>query len=173
MSKSHKSMTLSACFLIMSLFCSGCNSSAADKMEAFSKSISEFSTNVSDINKQINEIDASADDASQQLLSCLDQLDKDFSELADMEIPAQYDSISSLADEASENMSQAVTFYHTAYESDPFSEQDAEVAYQYYTRAMTRLNYIGTILQGKLPEGDNVTINETTPSNEMIQKLTE
>ena len=47
------------------------------------------------------------------------------------------------------------------------------VAYQYYTRAMMRISYIGTILQGEIPEGDNITVYETNVSNELIDKIAE
>ena len=36
----------------------------------------------------------------------------------------------------------------------------ADIAGQNYDRAMTRLSYISTLLQGELPEGDNIIITE-------------
>ena len=81
-------------------------------------------------------------------------------ELADLSVPEQYQSIETLADEASKNMTNAVSYFHSAYEGEAFDEQDADVAYQYYTRAMVRIEYIGYVLVGEIPENDHVTVQE-------------
>ena len=106
----------------------------------FSSSISSFTASIQDANQQINELDVNDANASQELLSILDGLDEKFKELADLSVPEQYQSIETLADEASENMTNAVSYFHSAYEGEAFDEQDADVAYQYYTRAMGELN---------------------------------
>ena len=99
----------------------------------FSSSISSFTASIQDANQQINELDVNDANASQELLSILDGLDEKFKELADLSVPEQYQSIETLADEASENMTNAVSYFHSAYEGEAFDEQDADVAYQYYT----------------------------------------
>ena len=126
----------------------------------FSSSISDFTASIQDANQQINELDVNDTNASQELLSILDGLDEKFKELADLSVPEQYQSIETLADEASENMTNAVSYFHSAYEGEAFDEQDADVAYQYYTRAMVRIEYIGYVLVGKIPENDHVTVQE-------------
>lgn len=126
----------------------------------FSSSISSFTTSIQDANQQINELDVNDANASQELLSILDGLDEKFKELADLSVPEQYQSIETLADEASENMTNAVSYFHSAYEGEAFDEQDADVAYQYYTRAMVRIEYIGYVLVGEIPENDHVTVQE-------------
>ena len=68
-------------------------------------------------------------------------------------------------------MTNAVSYYHSAYEAEEFSEEDADIAYQYYTRAMTRVQYIGYILIGEIPEGDNITVHEETMENKLLDKL--
>ena len=110
----------------------------------FSSSISSFTASIQDANQQINELDVNDANASQELLS----------------IPEQYQSIETLADEASKNMTNAVSYFHSAYEGEAFDEQDADVAYQYYTRAMVRIEYIGYVLVGEIPENDHVTVQE-------------
>lgn len=126
----------------------------------FSSSISSFTASIQDANQQINELDVNDANASQELLSILDGLDEKFKELADLSVPEQYQSIETLADEASENMTNAVSYFHSAYEGEVFDEQDADVAYQYYTRAMVRIEYIGYVLVGEIPENDHVTVQE-------------
>ena len=126
----------------------------------FSSSISSFTASIQDANQQINELDVNDANASQELLSILDGLDEKFKELADLSVPEQYQSIETLADEASENMTNAVSYFHSAYEGEAFDEQDADVAYQYYTRAMVRIEYIGYVLVGEIPENDLVKVQE-------------
>lgn len=126
----------------------------------FSSSISSFTASIQDANQQINELDVNDANASQELLSILDGLDEKFKELADLSVPEQYQSIETLADEASENMTNAVSYFHSAYEGEAFDEQYADVAYQYYTRAMVRIEYIGYVLVGEIPENDHVTVQE-------------
>ena len=126
----------------------------------FSSSLSSFSASFQDANQQINELDVNDANASQELLSILDGLDEKFKELADLSVPEQYQSIDTLADEASENMTNAVSYFHSAYEGEAFDEQDADVAYQYYTRAMVRIEYIGYVLVGEIPENDHVKVQE-------------
>lgn len=126
----------------------------------FSSSISSFTASIQDANQQINELDVNDANASQELLSILDGLDEKFKELADLSVPEQYQSIETLADEASENMTNAVSYFHSAYEGEAFDEQNADVAYQYYTRAMVRIEYIGYVLVGEIPENDHVKVQE-------------
>lgn len=126
----------------------------------FSSSISSFTASIQDANQQINELDVNDANASQELLSILDGLDEKFKELADLSVPEQYQSIETLADEASENMTNVVSYFHSAYEGEAFDEQDADVAYQYYTRAMVRIEYIGYVLVGEIPENDHVKVQE-------------
>ena len=80
--------------------------------------------------------------------------------MAYLSVQEHYQSIVTLADEASENMTNAVSYFHSAYEGEAFDEQDADVAYQYYTRAMVRIEYIGYVLVGEIPENDHVKVQE-------------
>lgn len=159
--------------MIATVLClSGCGNTDEEKELAdFSSSISDFTTVIKNANDQINAIDTSSSDASEQLLEILDHLDTEFQELAELPVPEQYKSIESLADEASTNMTNAVSYYHAAYEAEEFSEQDADVAYEYYTRAMTRVQYIGYVLVGEIPEGENITIHEETIENKLLDTL--
>ena len=52
-------------------------------------------------------------------------------------------------------MTNAVSFYHDAYDTGIYDKEAADIAYEYYTRAMTRIQYIGYILVGEIPEGND------------------
>lgn len=167
----NKSFKILAIFSVL-MCLGGCSNTDEEKeLASFSASISEFTTVIQDANDQINSIDTTSESASDELLAILDNLDKEFQELAELAIPEQYQSIEDLADEASSNMTNAVSYFHSAYEAESFNEQDADIAYQYYTRAMTRIQYIGYVLVGEIPEGENITIHEEMMENTLLDKL--
>ncbi len=80
--------------------------------------------------------------------------------MAGLEVPNQFSAVESLADEADENMKEAVALFHAAYEGDTFDEPSEQAAREYYDRTNIRLQYIITILHGEIPEGEGVTYTE-------------
>lgn len=144
--------------LLSLLTLTGCGKDA--KLEQYKEDITAFTENVSDIKLRMEEIDTSSEDAVADLLICLDELNVQFTLLADMEVPKEFISIESLADEAGSYMTEAVSLYHEVFEAEEFDAASADIAAQYYDRAMLRLSYISTLLQGELPEGDNIIITE-------------
>ena len=68
--------------------------------------------------------------------------------------------VDNLADEASENMRQAVSYFHMAYEAEEFNPNYEEAAREYYQRANIRLQYIVMLLHGEIPEGEGITYTE-------------
>ena len=86
-----------------------------------------------------------------------------FEEFASIEMPVQYEGVKGLALQASEEMSLAVSHYHTAYESEPFNENYADAAYQYYKNSYEYVQYMGYLLAGEdIPENDHVKVYEET-----------
>ena len=149
----------------------GCgDSSATDELSAYQASMSTFCDNISYINDQINALDGTGESDVETLLQNLDTLEEQFSQTAELTVPDQFATIDNLADEASENMSMAVSYYHEAYDSGEFNPNYADAAYEYYTRANTRLGYILQILHGEEIIDDNVTYitedNESDTQNE-------
>ena len=70
-----------------------------------------------------------------------------------------------------ENMSLAVSCYHSFFEGETYSEEEASSAYMYYTRAMKRVKYIGYMLTGgEIPEEENVIIYEDTNDSNILHK---
>ena len=124
-----------------------------DNMELFFNHLAEF-------NDGMNEVDVNAEDATARMLDYLDRLDEEVAWMAELEVPKEFSAAESLADEASENMSQAVALFHTVYEGEIFDEAIEEAAMEYYSRANIRIQYIITILHGEIPEGEGVTYTE-------------
>lgn len=159
-------VTMSACLF-------GCGGADDDEkaLVDFSVKISDFTEYIKDADAQINSLDVTDKDSVDQLLTILDDMDEEFQKLAEIDAPMQYQDVENLADEASENMSIAVSCYHTFFETETCSGEDAADAYEYYTRAMKRVKYIGYMLTGgEIPEEENVTIYEDTNDSNILHK---
>lgn len=145
--------------LLCGLLFTGCGKED-EELTAYQEDMNTFFEHIAAFNDGMNSIDASADDATNQLLFYLDQLQAEFTWMAGITVPDQFSAADSLADEADENMQQAVSLYHMAYESEPFDEAIAQAARAYYDRANIRIKYIIQILHGEIPEGEGVTYTE-------------
>lgn len=131
-----------------------------EELTAYQEDMNTFFEHIAAFNENMNAIDASAEDASIQLLSYLDQLQAEFTWMAELTVPDEFSAVDSLADEADENMRQAVALYHSAYEAEVFDEPMAQAAREYYDRANIRIQYIVSILHGEIPEGEGITYTE-------------
>lgn len=171
LNKFYKTM---AAALLSAICLSGCGRNTSDDEKAladFSVSISDFSKYIQEVDGKINSLDVSKRESTEELLEILDDMDEKFSIFAEVEVPIQYYAVENLANEASENMSQAVSYYHSAYESEEFNKSFADAAYEYYTRAMTRVTYIGYVLSGEgLPDNDNIIIHEESNDSNILDK---
>lgn len=154
--------------LLTVLTVTGCGKNdTTDELSSYHASMSTFCDNISYINDQINSLDGSGESDVENLLKNLDMLDEQFAQMAELTVPDEFSAIDNLADEASENMTMAVSYYHEAYGSDTFNGNYADAAYEYYTRANTRLGYILQILHGEEITDDNVKyITEDSESEE-------
>lgn len=124
----------------------------------FRKDMDAFCTKISEIDTAINSIDASADNATAELLDCLDELDIVFQGFARLDFPEEFDYLESLADESSQFMTEAVKNYHEAYGSGSYNAAVAEYAKQYYIKAYKRVQIIITFLHGEIPSDADLTI---------------
>ena len=147
---------LGAAFCIVMLV--GCGKNQA--LEQYQEDMTTFFEQISMYNDGMNSIDASAEDATNRILDYLDKVEEEIAWMAQLEVPSQFSAVEDLADEADENMKQAVALYHQAYEGDIFDEAVAQAAKEYYDRANIRIQYIITILHGEIPEGEGVTYTE-------------
>ncbi|MCH5260477.1 MAG: hypothetical protein J1F18_12020 [Lachnospiraceae bacterium] len=144
--------------LLCGLWITGCGQD--EKLTAYQEDMNTFCEHIVDIDEGMNSIDTSADDYIDQLLSYLDRLEDEVAWMAELETPDQFSAVDSLADEADENMKQAVALYHSAYEAEEYDEVTAQAARQYYERANLRIQYIIMILHGEIPEGEGITYTE-------------
>jgi hypothetical protein len=159
----HKILAISMASI---LILSGCgNNSSDDKATAaFSSSISEFTDYLNEANERINSLDTTSKESCDELLSILDEMEGEFNKLAELEIPDTYSGIASFAKGASNNMTSAVSYYHSIYEGDEFDYDDSQKAYEYYMRAMLEVECMGYLLANEdIPEGllDEVGIHLT------------
>lgn len=131
-----------------------------EELTAYQEDMNTFFEHIASYHEGMNAIDASAPDAKELLLSYLDQLQAEFTWMAELTVPDAFSAVDSLADEADENMQQAVALYHSVYETEVFDEPTAQAAREYYDRANIRIQYIISILHGEIPEGEGITYTE-------------
>lgn len=120
------------------VFLSGCGGSNKEEeaLASFSSSIENFTDYIHEADEKLNNLDISNAQSADELLEILDGMEVRFEEFASIEMPVQYEGVKGLALQASEEMSLAVSHYHTAYESEPFNENYADAAYQYYKKLL-------------------------------------
>lgn len=142
--------------ILLTIFMTGCGRDEA--LEEYKTNIETFTTNISDINDRINNIDLSSETHVADFLSCMDELKEEFAWFAELDVPEQFASVESLADDAGEYMAEAVSLYHQAFEAETLDTALLDVASENYKRANKRISYISSILQGEIPEGDGVSV---------------
>ena len=153
--------------------CSG-KSEKEKELAVFSSSIADFTDSIQEADERLNSLDVSQKESVGELLEILDELDAEFAEFAVRsrnQTPDQYESVPRLAQQASIDMSTAVSYYHTAYESEEFNENYADAAYQCYANSMEAVKYIGMLILGeKIPENDHITVYEITNDENILDK---
>ena len=137
---------------------SGCGEKK--ELTEFKENMTTFYTEITSIGESINTISPDSEDAVSSLLGHLDAMDSQFQFLAEIPVPDEFASVEDLANDAAEHMSQAVSYYRQAYEGESFNQNYADAASRHYESAMKRVNYIATLLQGKIPEDANIIVTE-------------
>ena len=152
-----KYMITGVCLVLIFLF-TACGQDEA--LTAYQEDMNTFFEKAAQYNENMNAIDRDSDTALTELLGYLDALAEDIEWMAELEVPEQFSAVESLADEADENMKQAVALFHAAYDGDTYDDGSAQAALEYYNRANIRIQYIIVILHGEIPEGEGVTYTE-------------
>lgn len=147
---------ISVAGILMAVMLAACGEDPA--LAKFRKDIDDFCTKISQIDADINSIDAEADNAASELLDCLDELDLVFQAFARLDFPEDFDYLEELADESSVYMTEAVKNYHDAYRNGSYNAAIAEYAKQYYIKAYKRIQIIITFLHGDVPDDTDLTI---------------
>lgn len=144
-------------------FClTGCGNKA--ELDNYKANMTQFFENMKIYDSSINAINVDSDTAVSELLTLLDSMDKSFAQMASLEVPDGFPGVDELADEASEYMSEAVSYYHQAFEGEEYNASLADVAKQNYDRANLRIQYILSILHGDIPEEIYTYEEEGAPS---------
>ncbi len=141
-----------AATLVLTCACGNMPDDAA--LSTYKANMEQFFENVNTIDQAINNLDTEAEGAPEKLLEYLDALDLTVSQMAALEVPEGFDGVSEYAKDASDCMSQAVSYFHDAYEGE-FNASYADAAFQYYTRANKDLKKIVKILHGEGSNDDN------------------
>ncbi len=151
--------TIFGCTLLCASLCcvSGCGKQADSGLEEYKASMTEFYDKLSYYDKSINGIDPDSENAKNQLLAYLDEMNESYKTMAELTIPEQFDSISEIAVEAADYMQMADEFYHLAYDGN-FDEDNEQLAAQYYQRANSRVQVMLTVLHGEIPTGEGITV---------------
>ena len=152
-----KHKIIGICLLLVSLL-TACGED--ETLNAYLEDMNTFFSRAAEYNEKMNAIDRESDTAMLELLGYLDALEEDIAWMAELEVPEQFSAAESLADEAAENMEQAVALFHKACEGETFDDGTAQAAIEYYNRTNIRIQYIITILHGEIPEGEGVTYTE-------------
>ncbi len=152
---------LPLCALCVCLL-SGCGDN--QELENYKANMNQFFENIRIFDSSINAIqNPESDEAVAELLSLLDSMDTSFQQMASLEVPDCFPGVDELADDASRYMSEAVSYYHMAYEGGGFDASLEDIAQQNYVFANTRLQYIVSILHGNIPEEIFTYEDEETP----------
>ena len=131
------------------------------ELSHFKNSIEDFCEKVADIDTSINNIDANAENAPDELLSYLDELNIVFQSFGRLDFPEEFDYLEPIADEASSYMTEAVKSYHDTYKDNNYNQYSADYAAQNYARAYKRVQIILDFLQGKTPDDAELSIEYT------------
>lgn len=156
--KNVKGLCLLCLGMLFALMLTGCGKDEA--LDEYQENMETFFAHIIEFNDNMNAIDVSQADYVTQMLDYLDALDAEVAWMAQLEVPEQFSAVESLADEASENMTQAVSFYHMVYDSGEYDANIEQAAKEYYDRANIRIKYIVMLLHGEIPEGEGVTYTE-------------
>ena len=137
-------------FILAAVMLSGCGKNP--EIENYKANMNQFFENIKTYDSAINGIDPNSETAVSDLLTLLDSMDNSFAQMASLEVPEGFPGVSELAVDASMYMSEAVSYFHQAYEGESFDASLEDIARQNYKFANVRLQYISTILHGNIPE---------------------
>lgn len=162
---------ISSILVCMLFLLTACGKQTDPELEAYKESMTAFYDRLTYFDAAINAINPEAEDAKNQLLGYMDEMNADYQTMAALKIPDAFSGISDIAVEAADYMQKADDTYHLAYDNE-FDEDSEILATQYYQRANSRVLVMLQVLHGEVPEGDNVTV-ETESTYEISTIPTE
>lgn len=132
-----------------------------EKITAYRDSMTTCYETIASSTSALDAINPSSNTAVNDMLGELDRINTAFQNMAALEVPEEYSSIETMADDAAYYMSEASRLYHEAFADGGYLPEVGNDAKLQYKAAMTYLSYIGDILMGEIPEGDDVTVTIT------------
>ncbi len=155
--------SLKVCLLLTaSLLLTACGKNKEEEeINAYRESMTSCYETIATSASALDAINPSANSAVTDMLTQLDQINTAFQDMAALEVPEEYSSIESMADDAAYYMSEASRLYHEAFADGNYLPDVGNNAQAQYKAAMSYLSYIGDILMGEIPEGDDVTVTVT------------
>lgn len=143
--------------ILILLFCCGCGNT--DKLNAYYDGMQSFTSNVQIITEELEMVDISKETSPKQISALLDRLLEQFKIMSELDVPKNFATNEELADDAYNYMNEAVVLFKE-FVTDMEDDDKLRMAKENYERAMTRVNYMSVVLQGQLPEGDNISVYE-------------
>jgi len=143
--------------ILILLFCCGCGNT--DKLNAYYDGMQSFTSNVQIITEELEMVDISKETSPKQISALLDRLLEQFKIMSELDVPKNFATNEELADDAYNYMNEAVGLFKE-FVTDMEDDDKLRMAKENYERAMTRVNYMSVVLQGQLPEGDNISVYE-------------
>lgn len=152
-----KKLLLICCAAMLVFLAAGCGEKK--ELTDFAADMQSFCDNISNTKASIEMLDPASENGTAELLACIDAMAQNFQYLDECPVPDTYPSVEDLATEANAYMQEAASLYHQLFESEePIEEASLEIAEENYSRAIERVGYISSLLQGETPEGDNITV---------------
>lgn len=152
MKKIYVSIVLMALLLL-------CACGNTDKLDAYYTGMQSFCSNVQIITEEIDMVNADKDVSAKQISDLLDRLLEQFKTMSELQVPKNFASCEELGDDAYSYMSESVSLYKE-WMGTPDNEDLLRMSKENYERALTRVNYMSIVLQGGIPEGDNISTYE-------------
>lgn len=143
-------------FTFLSIFMLSLSSCGKNTKEVlkFQNELNTVVMQIESLDNELNNLDATAPDATSVALEKLSDLKTAFDSLSNIKVTdSDYAYITDLATEGADYMSQAYELFDKAYGQDTFDKENAELAYKYLERATTRIRVIVTMLHGEVPDG--------------------
>ncbi len=144
--KIKKLITTLSIILILSCACGKAEDDPSAKLNAYHEGITAFNSEISELSARMDAIDINAEDASTNLLICLDEMNTHFEELSNLPVPDEYNGAKGLAVQAYSSMSEAVNLYHQLYSAESFDADLSARAKLRYDEAMGFVDSIGALI---------------------------
>lgn len=164
--KYKRDFALFLCVMISIFQLIGCGKDNSQELNEYKASLETIYAKINTSVVSINEIDISVDGAESYMLTCIDQLVANVSELSSLADPVGYEKVGTLANEALSSITQCSSIYHSIYDAENYANYDETKATQaanFYSYTLTKLNEIGYALIG-----DSATISVNNTSSDSV-----